>query len=170
METKTIIVNVEIKMVVKTDDDVLTQVQNTLEVMNDIISMSELEAQPKIFGSEVTHSVIFNSNRDEDTDVMDKENNIARIKQIIAKQGDFMIGQVDDFDSSPVIWSGGNSQECANAFNKDGVDTTTYTDNVEIDNDFHWYEDLTVLQIAEILNVCEQWDVQCDKTMERCQD
>lgn len=170
METKTITVNVQIQMDVNVNENTLTQVQNTLEVMNNIISMSELEVQPQIFISDISESDIINVESDGETDVMDKENNIARIKQIIAKQGDFMIGQVDGFDSSPVIWSAGNSQECADAFNKDGVDTTTYTDNVEIDNDFHWYEDLTVVQIADILNVCELWDVQCDKTMERCQD
>ena len=63
METKTIIVNVEVKMVVKTDGDILSQVRDTIEVMNDIILMSEIEADPYIQGS-VTNSVIFDYKED----------------------------------------------------------------------------------------------------------
>lgn len=63
METKTIIVNVEVKMVVKTDGDILSQVRDTIEVMNDIILMSEIEAEPYIQGG-VTNSVIFDYKED----------------------------------------------------------------------------------------------------------
>jgi len=62
---ETITVNVQIQMDAKKGEDALTQVQNTLEVMNNIISMSELEAQPQIFISDISDSDIITAELEE---------------------------------------------------------------------------------------------------------
>ena len=63
---ETITVNVQIQMDVKGSEDVLKQVQDTLELMNDIISMSDLESQPQIFISDISHSDIFFNDSEEE--------------------------------------------------------------------------------------------------------
>jgi hypothetical protein len=55
---KTITVAVQIQMDIKENQDSLTQVKDTLELMNTIISASKIEAQPQIFISEITNQYI----------------------------------------------------------------------------------------------------------------
>ena len=62
---ETITVNVQIQMSVKKGENTLTQVQNTLETMDNIISMSELEAYPQIFISDISESDIITAELEE---------------------------------------------------------------------------------------------------------
>lgn len=64
MNTTTVTVNVQVQMDVNKNNPLLEQVQNVLEVMNNIVSMSEIEAQPQIFISDINDSDII-TNEDE---------------------------------------------------------------------------------------------------------
>ena len=55
---KVVNVVVHIQMDVDSENPVLEQVQNTIDVMNKILGMSELETQPQIYNSDISNSDI----------------------------------------------------------------------------------------------------------------
>jgi hypothetical protein len=55
---KTITVNVQIQMDVEDNKSVLSQVQDILEVVNDVISNNEIDGQPQIFVNDIDNSDI----------------------------------------------------------------------------------------------------------------
>jgi len=62
---KAITVTVQIQLLIKEGGNDLTEVQDTLEVMNNIVGASELEAEPKIFISDISASDIIDVEEEE---------------------------------------------------------------------------------------------------------
>jgi hypothetical protein len=66
MKTKTVTVTVQIQMDIQDNENEVSQVQDVLEVMNNIVAMSELGAEPQIFISDISGADIFDVPKDED--------------------------------------------------------------------------------------------------------
>jgi hypothetical protein len=64
--TKTINVTVQIQMDVREDSDSAEQAREILDLVNTIISSSELETQPQIFTSDISRADIIDVDSDED--------------------------------------------------------------------------------------------------------
>lgn len=58
---QTVTVNVQIQMDVKKGDNILSQVQDILEVVNDTISNNEIDGQPSILLSGISNSDIIDA-------------------------------------------------------------------------------------------------------------
>ena len=93
---------------------------------------------------------------------------INDIKKIIAEHGSFNMRDVQN-EESPIISIIGRTNEVADSFDVSGVSTTIYVDETETDNDYHFYEDLSSEVLESILEVCESYKTDNEKTMERCQ-
>lgn len=82
---------------------------------------------------------------------------INDIKKIIAERGNFQMTDVEN-EESPVIAIIGKTNEVADSFDVSGVSTTIYVDEIETDNDYHFYEDLSSEVLESILGVCESYE------------
>ena len=63
---KTVNVRVTIQIDINDNDDALTQVAGTLDLMNEIVGMSQLDAQPQILTSDISASDIDENENNED--------------------------------------------------------------------------------------------------------
>ena len=63
---KTVNIRVTIQMDINDDENALTQMIGTLELMNEIVGMSQLEASPQIFTTDISSSDIDEEENDED--------------------------------------------------------------------------------------------------------
>lgn len=68
IKTKTVNVFISVQMDIREDQDPVEQVRDVLEAMDGIIRISELEASPSIFSSDVDNSNIVDVDREDDED------------------------------------------------------------------------------------------------------
>lgn len=94
---------------------------------------------------------------------------IDKIKTIIATWGIVNSGELN-LDCSPCYATIGNSVSLVEKFNRNDVDIVTNLDGQEIDEFSKDYEELEQDLLTEILTVLENYDVDMQKTMERCED
>ena len=100
---------------------------------------------------------------------MQKRTLIKKIKAIVAKFGEFSIGEVDNFDSAPVYKSFGKTgNQCIDFFGKRGVTVTTYVNEVESDEFIVDYEDLSTELLKEVFVIAEQYDAEQSKFFNSC--
>jgi hypothetical protein len=68
MKTKTVTVTVQIQMDIRAGENDLSQVQDALEEMNNIIASNVTNTEPQIFVSDISGADIFDVPKDEDED------------------------------------------------------------------------------------------------------
>jgi hypothetical protein len=68
MKTKTVTVTVQIQMDIRAGENDLSQVQDALEEMNNIIASNVTNTEPQIFISDISGADIFDVPKDEDED------------------------------------------------------------------------------------------------------
>ena len=103
---------------------------------------------------------------------MDIKEKIGRIKSIIENWGSTTSGELA-LEASPCVNSlaGGDVCELVESFNLDDVDTVVYDrKGNELDYNSYTYEELSEDIIDEIFDIMENYDVDMEKTMERCRD
>lgn len=102
-----------------------------------------------------------------------RDYNIRRIKDIIKTWGNFNISDIEGEDS-PIISSTGNGRNnifvLIEGFNSDEVHTITYHDELEIDENFISYEELSDEIIEEVLRIIEVYEADMLRTEKRCND
>lgn len=92
--------------------------------------------------------------------IMEKENIISEIKSIIRNDGSFNVAQIE--------WAG----DLDIPVDDDNIEkvVTVDIDGVYCDNDdFVPYEFMHENSLADVLLLCENWKVDCEKTLKRCQ-
>ncbi len=99
---------------------------------------------------------------------MSKEKLINDIKRIVAEQGSFNYSDVEG-ETALIISTVGKTNEIIDSFDVSGVSTNLFVDGHEIDNDYHFYEDLTEDVLEDILAVCESYETGNEKTFKRSQ-
>jgi len=106
-------------------------------------------------------------------EVDSKTEKILRIKEIIKEWGETTTAELE-VGSSPCISSIGNgSANCSilvEKFDKESVDIVSYVGSMETSEDTIPYEDLEEDVIDEILDLLEDYDTDCFKTMQRCKN
>ena len=101
---------------------------------------------------------------------MNKEESIARIKEIIGNWGSTNTSE-RECDHSPIIDSlGENVCALVENFNYSDVGVIIYHDEIEIDSYDVPYEELDGEVIDEILGIIEDYDVDMEKTQKRCEN
>jgi len=96
-----------------------------------------------------------------------KEKLINDIKSIIFNYGGFSISDVE-YENSPVISIDGKINKIAESFDISGAYVTTYINEIEISEDYYFYEDLSTNILVDILSICKSFCTDCEKTMKRC--
>jgi len=105
-----------------------------------------------------------------------KKSVIRKIQHIIEEWGSFRSGEVEFGGGihSPCVNSMGNLVALAEYFNKEWAEVKIYdtssSSSDEIDSYTVDYEDLTLPILEEILELCEQYEVDNEKTMKRISD
>jgi len=86
-----------------------------------------------------------------------KTEKIDYIKRVIGDWG--CVSTMDlELDSSPCIDSFGNIVQLIERLNNDGVEVVSYQDELELDTDYIYYEDLNEGIIDEIYIIIENYD------------
>jgi hypothetical protein len=88
---------------------------------------------------------------------MSKKSVIKRINKIIVKHGEFTIADVIA-ESSPVIQSLGNTHLLAEKFGEHKVTAVLYVYDMETNEDYIIYENLSLDVLNEIELLCEIWE------------
>ena len=97
---------------------------------------------------------------------MTKEKIIKKIKDIITNYGSFSPYEVSQ--DNPVIKTiGKDHNQVAEKFNLHTVDAISYVNELEVDENEIYYEDLTLELLEEILNIAVDYKVGFDKTMDK---
>ena len=105
-----------------------------------------------------------------------KKSIIRKIQRIIEEWGSFGSGEVEvgGETHSPCVNSMGNLVALAEYFNKEGAGVNVYDPSSmscdEIDSYIVDYEELPLSVLEEILELCEQYEVDNEKTMKRISD
>jgi hypothetical protein len=105
-----------------------------------------------------------------------KKSVIRKIQHIIEELGSFGSGEVEfgGVTHSPCVNSMGNLVALAEYFNKEGAEVKIYdpssSSSDEIDSYTVDYEELPPSVLEEILELCEQYEVDNEKTMKRISD
>lgn len=97
---------------------------------------------------------------------MEKTELINQIQRIIINFGEFTIADVEA-DGSPVINSLGNAHIYAEEFGEHKVTAVLYVNDMETDEDYITYEDLSKDVLQEILFLAEIWEAQELQTEKR---
>jgi hypothetical protein len=100
---------------------------------------------------------------------MDKKEIIARIKELVEKHDSPSFSEME-VESSPCIYSLGDTIILVESVSYNDVTAVTYSDDEEEDENDIPYEDLDDEILNEILEILEKYDVESDKTWERCED
>lgn len=100
----------------------------------------------------------------------EKDQVIRKIKNIIDEWGAFCIGDVQS-ESSPIINNISKDRYIlAEKFGLDSATGVEYIDGNEIDEYDYDYEDLDLDTLNDILEIAEEFDVQCYKDEQRQND
>lgn len=99
-----------------------------------------------------------------------KESLIKKIKTLIEEWGSFNISEVEHEGSPVVKRMGKDSSQCIDSFDKNGVGTTIYVHEIETETEDIDYEDLSVEILEDVLRIVELYEVDMQKTMDRCKD
>lgn len=95
---------------------------------------------------------------------------IPKIKAIIEEWGAVSTGELQ-LDCSPCYVSVGNLTSLVEKFNLHDVDIVTYDEKGnEIDSFSEPYENLSNETLEEIFNAVEEYDIDMQRTMNRCKD
>lgn len=102
-----------------------------------------------------------------------REAKISKIKSIIANWGATTASELE-LESSPCLNSIGNGKvnvsELVEEFYADRVETITYQDELDLGYNSYTYEELPDDIIDEIYDIIVRYDVDMNKTMDRCED
>lgn len=103
---------------------------------------------------------------------MNKQETIQEIKRLLSIYGCFAIGELDDVSTqAPCTTSIGSVVALAEYFTEDNVEINIYqtnsfsSDPIETIDDV--YENLTEDILAEVLQLCQQWEAQSIQTEKR---
>jgi hypothetical protein len=97
---------------------------------------------------------------------MSKKSVIKRINKIIVKHGEFTTADVEG-ESSPVIQSFRKTHLLAEKFGEHKVTAVLYVHDVETDEDYITYENLSLDVLKEIELLCENWEAMQIQTEKR---
>jgi len=97
---------------------------------------------------------------------MEKTEIINHIQKIIVKFGEFTTADVEA-NSSPVIQSLGNTHLLAEQFGEHKVTAVLYVNDMETDEDYISYEDLSKDVLQEILMLADIWEAEQLQTEKR---
>jgi hypothetical protein len=104
---------------------------------------------------------------------MNRKEKIIKIKEIIIKWGKTTSCELE-LEFLPCISSIGknnhNVETLIEEYNLLGVLAITYHNDIEIDEDNILYEDLNDYNLNEVLEIMENYDIDIQKTMDRCQN
>jgi hypothetical protein len=104
---------------------------------------------------------------------MTKDEQIIEIKRIVRKNGVTTSGELN-LGSSPCIGSIGNGRNNASllveGFYENDVTAVLYYGDQELGEECIDYKDLSEDVIDEIYNIMEGYEIDCDKTMDKCRD
>jgi hypothetical protein len=93
---------------------------------------------------------------------------INKIEKIILTHGAFTTADVEA-NSSPVIQSLGSTHLLAEQFWQHKVTAVLYVNDMETNEEYIFYEDLSEDVLEEILFLCEQWEADELQTEKRIQ-
>jgi len=101
---------------------------------------------------------------------MKKEKIIRKIKKIIDEWGGVSVNEIKHAECP--IWSkyAKEGEALIETFNRGDVGITSYIKGIMVDEFDVDYDDLSKDTLNEILTMLEDYKVDMDKTMERCQD
>ena len=100
-----------------------------------------------------------------------KEEKITRIKEILKEWSPEGVSTMElEAQTSPCISQTGQTYQLVERFALDCVSVFTYVGSVETSEDELSYEELAEEVIDEILDLLEDYDTDCYKTMKRCED
>lgn len=101
---------------------------------------------------------------------MTKQEQISEIKRIINEWGSVTSSELE-LESSPCVNSIGNSigniSQLVEHFYSDGVEAVTYHDEIELGEEYIYYENLNENTIDEIYHIIEQYELSMIKTEKR---
>jgi hypothetical protein len=97
---------------------------------------------------------------------MEKTEIINHIQKIIVKFGEFTTADVEA-NSSPVIQSLGNTHLLVEQFGEHKVTAVLYVNDMETDEDYISYEDLSEDVLQEILMLADIWEAEQLQTEKR---
>lgn len=106
---------------------------------------------------------------------MTKEEEITEIKRILREHCEGNTSTCElEADHSPCISSTGTNKQNVSVlverFNTEDAEVITYLNETEIADDTVSYEDLDEDVIHDIYQLLEDYEADCNKTFERCQD
>ena len=108
---------------------------------------------------------------DQPYDNTTKEEKITRIKEIIKEWSPEGVSTMElEAQTSPCISQIGQTCQLVEHFFLDYVSVFTYVGSRETSEDELTYEQLSEEVIDEILDLLEDYDTDCYKTMQRCED
>ncbi len=101
-----------------------------------------------------------------------KAGKIEEIKKLLKIHGCFSIGELNCFDSSPCVYSGGSVVSLVEYFTEDYADVSIYQTNSFSSDPLETfearYEDFSVKVLDEILHLCQEWEKQSLDSLENC--
>lgn len=102
-----------------------------------------------------------------------RQEQIQEIKRIIEKWGPTN-SCILELDSSPCLNSIGNGKnnisELIESFNRDGVGTVVYQDELELDYNDYRYDELSDDMLEAVYEIMVDYDANMTDTMDRCRD
>jgi hypothetical protein len=100
---------------------------------------------------------------------MDKKETIKEIQELVEVLDQPSFSEME-VESSPCIYSLGNTVILVEGVSYDDVTAVTYTDDIEVDENDIPYEELSEDVLYEIHSLLENYAVLQDKTWKRCED